>query len=231
MIDADTAKSSVKDNPRERSRSPSIKNTNDDITTCEEMTDTETAKSCVHETFTIEKIIRKKIVAGETHYKVKWLGYPSSENTWEISSDLVDVFRFVPALEEFEKSVQGFVSIGNVKTIVEHTIMDGITDCFIRWQGHCNGYNTWELAENILAQDSKRIVVAEEYETQVMGSKVTEHCIENIEDRDIINGKIYCLVKWKGIPESGSNWILLTVLLDNGLIRLKPLEHFNKKCQ
>lgn len=187
------------------------------------MIDAKTANSYVNETFTVERIIRKKVVAGKTYYKIKWLGYPNSDNTWESLSDLVDTFHCVPIIEEFENCDEDFEYIGDVEKIVKHTIMDGITHCFIRWRGHCNGYNTWELAENASGQDSKRIVVAEEYETQISGSEAINYCIEKIQDRTIINGKIYCFIKIKGSSESDYKWALLTVLLKNGLIRLKPL--------
>jgi Integrase core domain/Chromo (CHRromatin Organisation MOdifier) domain len=38
------------------------------------------------ETFKIEKILKKKRVKGKTLYFVKWLGYPSSQNSWVESS-------------------------------------------------------------------------------------------------------------------------------------------------
>lgn len=32
--------------------------------------------------FEVEQIVDEKIIDGETHFLVKWIGYEHSENTW-----------------------------------------------------------------------------------------------------------------------------------------------------
>lgn len=32
--------------------------------------------------YVVEKIVGKQVVDGTIHYWIKWLGYPSSENSW-----------------------------------------------------------------------------------------------------------------------------------------------------
>jgi transposase InsO family protein len=48
---------------------------------------TENAQS----TFRIEKILRTKIVDGSTYRLIKWLGFPSSFNTWEPARNVIDL--------------------------------------------------------------------------------------------------------------------------------------------
>jgi hypothetical protein len=43
------------------------------------------------ETFKVEKIIKKRKVKGKTEYLIKWLGYPSSQNSWVDSSWLQEI--------------------------------------------------------------------------------------------------------------------------------------------
>lgn len=50
------------------------------------------------ETFIVEKILKKKIIGGKPQYLVKWLNFPSKNNTWEPETS----FAFNPhLLKEF----------------------------------------------------------------------------------------------------------------------------------
>ena len=48
----------------------------------------------------VEKIVRKKMKAGQTYYFVKWMGYPDSDNTWEPIQSLKSVFPLVKQFED-----------------------------------------------------------------------------------------------------------------------------------
>ena len=43
--------------------------------------------------YEVEKIIKMKIQKGKNLFLVKWVGYPSSENTWEPKENLDDGAR------------------------------------------------------------------------------------------------------------------------------------------
>ena len=53
--------------------------------------------------YAVERVIAKRLKAGKTEYYVKWLGYPSEENTWEpsrhIPTALLQRFRY-PDIQE-----------------------------------------------------------------------------------------------------------------------------------
>ena len=52
--------------------------------------------------YVVEKILARKKIRGKVHYRVKWLGYPSSANTWEPRTTLI---RQIPdIINEFEDS-------------------------------------------------------------------------------------------------------------------------------
>ena len=49
----------------------------------------------------MEKIIDKRYINGKLEYKIKWVGYPMSECTWEPVRNLANV---KPMIKEFENS-------------------------------------------------------------------------------------------------------------------------------
>ena len=40
------------------------------------------------ETYTVDKILKKRIVEGRTEYLLKWMNYPDSASTWEPQENL-----------------------------------------------------------------------------------------------------------------------------------------------
>lgn len=53
----------------------------------------------LEETYSVEKILQKKVTSGKTYYFLKWFGYPDSENTWEPVENL-DCPELIAAFEK-----------------------------------------------------------------------------------------------------------------------------------
>ena len=53
--------------------------------------------------YEVEKIIDKRYINGKLEYKIKWVGYPMSECTWEPVRNLANV---KPMIKEFENSYE-----------------------------------------------------------------------------------------------------------------------------
>ena len=53
--------------------------------------------------YEVEKIIDKRYINGKLEYKIKWVGYPMSECTWEPVRNLANV---KPMIKEFENSFE-----------------------------------------------------------------------------------------------------------------------------
>ena len=45
------------------------------------------------EEYEVEKIIDKRIINGKLEYKIKWVGYPMSQCTWEPIRNLASEYR------------------------------------------------------------------------------------------------------------------------------------------
>jgi len=54
--------------------------------------------------YQVENILEKRMISGKTHYLVKWKGYNTSENTWELKENLLNCVR---TLQQFERGAQG----------------------------------------------------------------------------------------------------------------------------
>ncbi len=54
--------------------------------------------------YQVENILEKRMISGKTHYLIKWKGYNTSENTWELKENLLNCVR---TLQQFKREVWG----------------------------------------------------------------------------------------------------------------------------
>ena len=55
--------------------------------------------------YDIEQIVNKKYIDGSYKYLVKWVGYPSSQNTWEPLEHFHDCMEFIDKFEQKNNSL------------------------------------------------------------------------------------------------------------------------------
>jgi len=69
---------------------------------CNQFIPLQTIKTSVEpdEEYQVENILEKRMISGKTHYLVKWKGYNTSENTWELIENLNSCAR---TLQHFER--------------------------------------------------------------------------------------------------------------------------------
>lgn len=60
------------------------------------------SNSSEEDEYEVERIVGKRIRFGKAEYRVKWAGYPESENTWQA----VDTMECPDLIEEYEKGVE-----------------------------------------------------------------------------------------------------------------------------
>lgn len=56
----------------------------------------------VERLYNIEKVVGHKMIKRVRHYRIKWEGYPSSENTWE-PIDVLEECGCLELVEEFHR--------------------------------------------------------------------------------------------------------------------------------
>ena len=81
------------------------------------------------EEYEVEKIIDKRVINGKLEYKIKWVGYPMSQWTWEPIRNLANIKPMIKEYENNEiydkkqKKISDFYLIGkkreNSKLIIQ----------------------------------------------------------------------------------------------------------------
>ncbi|ODM91682.1 Heterochromatin protein 1 [Orchesella cincta] len=67
------------------------------------------------EEFKVEKIVTKKLIDGVVHYRIKWVGWDSKDNTWEPIDHLENCIDMVNA---FEAAYQGLSGSAGIRPIL-----------------------------------------------------------------------------------------------------------------
>lgn len=89
------------------------------------------------ETYTVERILKKRVVDGRTQYLLKWMNYPESESTWEPQEhldcpDLIAEFekrtKEPSAVQHKERDGDSSVT-KDVKSVTESVSVKGHIGC------------------------------------------------------------------------------------------------------
>lgn len=101
--------------------------------------------------YAVEKILDKRGVGKNTKYRVKWMGYKSSENTWEKAENLTGAKKMIDEYEkkEDERMARMAEKDFELERIVDEKFHRGETWYFIKWKNYKSLSNTWEPEENI----------------------------------------------------------------------------------
>lgn len=109
--------------------------------------------------FTVEKIIARKGQGKSLQYRVKWMGYQNSENTWEKVSNLSGAKKMIDEFDkkEDEKEARLAEKDYDVEKIVGETFHKGETWFMVKWKGFKSEKNTWEPEESLKATAEEAI--------------------------------------------------------------------------
>lgn len=109
--------------------------------------------------YSVEKIITKRGEGKRAEYKVKWLGYPNSENTWEKLENLSGSKKLVAEFDKRlkEKELKLAEKDYEVEKIVDEKIYKKNTVYLVKWKGYKADQNTWEPEDNLKETAAEKI--------------------------------------------------------------------------
>lgn len=61
------------------------------------------------EEYEVERIVGKRVRFGKVEYRVKWVGYPESDNTWQA----VDTMNCPDLIEEYERAMEKSMAVAS----------------------------------------------------------------------------------------------------------------------
>lgn len=102
--------------------------------------------------YTVEKIMNRKGNGKAALYRVKWTGYPNSQNTWEKLSNLGGALKLVKAFDKImdEKEKIAAERDYEVQKIVGEKMYRNKPVYMVRWKGFKPNNDTWEPAEQFI---------------------------------------------------------------------------------
>jgi len=101
--------------------------------------------------YTVEKILAKRGLGKRAEYRVKWLGYSNTDNTWEKLDNLAGSKKMVAEFDkrEAEKELKLAEKEFAVEKIVDEKIYKKKTVYLVKWKGYKTEQNTWEPEEGL----------------------------------------------------------------------------------
>ena len=107
------------------------------------------AKEDIYE---VERIVASRPQKnGKLEYRVKWKGWPESDNTWEPEENLgcPKKLREFKEREKHQKKPNSDDDVHEVESIVDSRETEGQVEYLIKWKGYSTAQNTWEPAAHI----------------------------------------------------------------------------------
>lgn len=101
--------------------------------------------------FTVEKILARKGVGKNVKYRVKWMGYKNSENTWEKLENLAGAKKMIDEFDRIQDEREAKLAEKDydVEKITQEKFHRGETWFLVKWKGYKAEKNTWEPEENL----------------------------------------------------------------------------------
>jgi len=110
--------------------------------------------------FTVEKILARKGTGKSLKYRVKWMGYKNSENTWEKVDNLGGAKKMIDEFDKLQDEREARLAEKDyiVERITEERFHKGETWFMVKWKGYTSNSNSWEPEESL--KESAQDVIA-----------------------------------------------------------------------
>jgi len=164
--------------------------------------------------YQVEAIVGERTCRKKTQYRVKWLDFPDSDNTWEDAANVKNLLLLDIYLSSKKNKDD---SEYEVEAIVGQRTKRNQLQYLVKWRGYPIDEQTWEPVEHLVdtkaldiylssKQEQEKVVANNEENEDSDSDSDSEYEVEAVVDQRTEGDQLQYLVKWRGYSIDEQTW-------------------------